>query len=116
MTISMNTIRIDQGNLYLDAAIYSLFFAGLETIALLQRENGFFILPVNGQASGGRLMKMRNSKGDRVITATDFLEQCGFDYDHEVFCNAKWDSNMSALFVESPTLLKQDSSITQQAI
>ena len=71
----MNKIRIDKGNLYLDAEIYSLYFAGHETIALLQRENGFFILPVHNQASGGRLMKLRNSKGDRVITATDFLEQ-----------------------------------------
>jgi hypothetical protein len=102
----MNTIRIDKGNLYLDAEIYSLYFAGHETIALLQSENGFLILPVHNQASGGRLMKLRNSKGDRVITATDFLEQCGVGYDHEVFCPAKWDSGMSALFVELPVLLK----------
>ena len=101
----MSTIRIEKGNLYLDVEIYSLFFAGYESIALLQKENGFFILPV-GQASGGRFMKMRNSKGDRVITATDFLEQCGVGYDHEVFCPAKWDSSMSALFVELPVFLK----------
>ncbi len=112
----MNKIRIDKGNLYLDAETYSLYFAGHETIALLQRENGFFILPVHNQASGGRLMKLRNSKGDRVITATDFLEQCSIGYDHEVLCSAKWDSNLSALFIELPTVLKQETNSTEQAI
>lgn len=112
----MNKIRIDKGNLYLDAEIYSLYFAGHETIALLQRENGFCILPVHSQASGGRLMKLRNSKGDRVITATDFLEQCSVGYDQEVLCSAKWDSNLSALFVELPAVVKEESNITEQAI
>ncbi len=111
----MSTICIDKGNLYLDAEIYSSFFAGLETIALLQNEHGFFILPVNNQASGGRLMKVRNKKGDRVVTATDFLEKCGVCYDSMLCVPVSWDSNLSALFVELRPVLKQEFDSTQQA-
>ncbi len=92
-------VRIDKGNLYFDANIYDLFFAGNESVALLQKEKGFLILPVHSQASGGRLVKMRNSSGDRVVTATDFLEQCGVDYNQVLVCPVSWDSQLSGLFV-----------------
>jgi len=95
-----NKVRIIQGNLYLDSFLYNSFFAGIESVALLPRLPGFFIMPVHSQASGGRLLKMRNAKGDRVVTATDFFQECGIDYQAEKVCAASWDSQVCALYIE----------------
>jgi hypothetical protein len=100
MTTDLQTVRIQNGNVYIDHDIYNKFFSGIETIALLPRKPGFFIMPVFSQASGGRLLKMRNMQGDRVVTATDFLQDCGIDYASETIAKATWDSSAAALFVD----------------
>jgi hypothetical protein len=100
MTADNQTVRIQNGNLYIDHVLYKRFFSGIETIALLPRKPGFFVMPVFSQASGGRLLKLRNSQGDRVVTATDFLQECGVDYATETFAPAVWDSAAAALFVD----------------
>ena len=94
------TVRILNGNLYMDTHLYNTFFAGIETVALLPRQPGFFIMPVHSQASGGRLLKVRNAKGDRVVTATDFFEDCGISYGHKIICATKWDSAAHGLLVD----------------
>ncbi|HEY9732522.1 MAG TPA: hypothetical protein V6C89_11460 [Drouetiella sp.] len=106
MSQMTETISIKNGNLYVDCHLYEKFFAGIETVALLKKEDGFLLMPVFNQASGGRLMKMRNTAGDRVVTATDFLQQ--FDLvQHDVRgFPASWDSAAAALFVDLSNPLK----------
>lgn len=94
------TVHILNGTLYMDSELYSTCFNGIESVALLPHNAGFFIMPVHSQASGGRLLKLRNAKGDRVVTATDFFEDCGITYDNERVCVAKWDSDTHALLVD----------------
>jgi hydrogenase maturation protease len=97
---SRQKIRIRGGNLYIDNELCKRFFTGIETIALLKRETGFLVMPVFNQASGGRLLKVRNSIGDRVVTATDFLQECGLTDEIERSYAANWDSGAAALFVD----------------
>ncbi len=94
------SVSIKNGNLYVDCRLYEKFFAGIETVALLRREEGFLVMPVFSQASGGRLMKMRNTAGDRVITATDFLQQFDLSQQETKRFLASWDSQCAALFVD----------------
>ncbi|HIA54798.1 MAG TPA: hypothetical protein EYN91_22390 [Candidatus Melainabacteria bacterium] len=94
------TISIKNGNLYIDHELYNKFFSGIETIALLKRDSGFLVMPVFSQASGGRLLKMRNAIGDRVVTATDFLQEFGLDEHDQKNFSATWDSGAAALFVD----------------
>ena len=96
---NQSSVRILHGNLYLDSELYNSFFAGIETVALLPKAPGFLIMPVHSQASGGRLLKVRNARGDRVVTATDFFQECGINYDHESVYSVHWDRELSALFV-----------------
>ena len=94
------TVLIKNGNLYVDHQLYKKFFSGIETIALLKRDTGFLVMPVFSQASGGRLLKMRNAIGDRVVTATDFLQEFNLDEHDEKNFSATWDSSAAALFVD----------------
>ncbi|MBS2007568.1 MAG: hypothetical protein JST01_11035 [Cyanobacteria bacterium SZAS TMP-1] len=93
-------VSIKNGNLYVGHELYQKFFAGIETIALLKRDTGFLVMPVFSQASGGRLLKMRNSAGDRVVTATDFLQDFNLDEQAEKNFAARWDGSAAALFVD----------------
>lgn len=96
----METISIKNGNLYVGRELYQKFFSGIETIALLKRDSGFLLMPVFSQASGGRLIKMRNTAGDRVVTATDFLQDFNLAEQDERVFPACWDSSSAALFVD----------------
>jgi len=105
-----NMVRIFNGSLYMDFELYNLFFSGIESVALLPETGGFFIMPVHNQASGGRLLKKRNSAGDRVITATDFFLDCGIAHGSEQNCRTRWDQKMTALFVGVNTDVPADPS------
>lgn len=94
------TISIKNGNLYVGRDLYKKFFSGIETIALLKRDTGFLVMPVFSQASGGRLLKMRNPAGDRVVTATDFLQEFNLAEQDERVFSAIWDSSAAALFID----------------
>jgi len=94
------TISLKNGNLYVRRDLYKKFFSGIETIALLKRDTGFLVMPVFSQASGGRLLKMRNPAGDRVVTATDFLQEFNLAEQDERVFSAIWDSSAAALFID----------------
>ena len=96
----VHKVAIRNGNLYVEHELYKKFFNGIETIALLKRDTGFLVMPVFSQASGGRLLKMRNAAGDRVVTATDFLQDFNLDEHAEKNFLATWDSSAAALFVD----------------
>jgi hypothetical protein len=76
------------------------YLPGIETIALLKSENGFLLMPLHSHASGGRLLKLRNTAGDRVVTATDFLHDCGLDEATDSSFEAVWKSDAAALYVD----------------
>ncbi len=98
--LKKQTVSIRNGNLYIDHEICQKFFPGIETIALLKREPGFLVMPVFSQSSGGRLLKLRNSRGDRVVTATDFLHDLGINHEQEQSFKATWESESAALVVD----------------
>lgn len=96
----LQMVTIKNGNLYVNHELYKKFFNGIETIALMKRDTGFLVMPLFSQAIGGRLFKMRNTIGDRVVTATDFLEEFNLDGHDERHFLAAWDAGASALFVD----------------
>jgi hydrogenase maturation protease len=98
--LKKQTVSVRNGNLYIGHEVCQKFFPGIETIALLKREPGFLVMPVFSQSSGGRLLKLRNSKGDRVVTATDFLHDLGINYEQEQSFKATWESESAALVVD----------------
>ena len=77
------TTPLKRGGLYISRAIYDRYFAGLQTVILLRRENDLLILPVRHPAGGGYLLKLRNGAGDRVVNAPDFFREHGVDDDVE---------------------------------
>jgi hypothetical protein len=99
MTNTMNSISIRNGNIYVDLALYEKFFAGSETVALLKHEPGFLVMPVFSHANGGRLLKKRNRQGDRVVVATDFLEQFGLNSPDDKKFEVFWNTEVHALMV-----------------
>ncbi len=98
--MTLQSISIRNGNVYVEHELYTRFFSGIETIALLKCDSGFLLMPVFSQASGGRLLKMRNALGDRVVTATDFLQEFGLSDGGQGNYAATWDSQAAALFVD----------------
>jgi len=98
--LTKQTVSIKNGNLYIGHELCQKFFPGIETVALLKKEQGFLVMPVFSQASGGRLLKLRNSIGDRVVTATDFLLDFDLNYEQEHDFKAIWESASAALFVD----------------
>ncbi|MER8465836.1 hypothetical protein [Mesorhizobium sp. M1396] len=101
MKIPPDCVQIRRGGLYLSVATYDRYFAGLDTVVLLRRENDLVILPVHHAASGGYLLKRLSAAGDRVVFAPDFFREHGLedDFDGE-FC-VGWDSAQAALVAKT---------------
>jgi hypothetical protein len=95
------TILVRDGSVYINSDLYRECFSGIETVALLRQGAGFLIVPVHTNASGGRLMKIRNARGDRVISAPDFCRDHGIDDIKERIYHAYWDEQVSALRVDT---------------
>ncbi|OSI61130.1 hypothetical protein BSZ21_32530 [Bradyrhizobium canariense] len=72
-------VRVARGALYLSRETYDRYFAGLEAVILLRRADDLWIMPVRHAAAGGYLLKLRNSRGDRVVHAPDFLREHAVD-------------------------------------
>ncbi|MFN8553123.1 MAG: hypothetical protein U0103_16745 [Candidatus Obscuribacterales bacterium] len=45
LEVIMEAISIKNGNLYVGRELYTKFFSGIETIALLKRDTGFLLMP-----------------------------------------------------------------------
>ena len=70
-------MTVKRGSLYLAREVYDRYFAGLEAVILLRRDDDLLILPVRHAASGGYLLKLRNGAGDRVVERAGFLSRAG---------------------------------------
>jgi len=96
-------IQIRRGNLYVDACVYTKYFAGLEGVVLLRRQDKLLILPVRHAAAGGLVLKVRNPQGDRVVHAQEFLREHGLDDQQEWTLPVQWDSRSAALVADWPS-------------
>lgn len=94
----MNQLRLKNGNIYLDRALYETYFSAIHSVVLLKQASLIQMLPVQ-QAGGGLLMKIKNAKGDRVVHATEFFQQHGIEIkmDKEFLLDAQWNTDMAAL-------------------
>lgn len=91
------TVVIHRGNIYVNATIYQRYFSGIESVAVLAREDDIALMPVRNPGGGGLLLKIRNAQGDRVIHARETLESAGVPEDKEIRATPKWDSESAAL-------------------
>jgi len=70
-------ISFRDGRLYVSRAACNSFFGDSGAVALVRRGGDLLVLPVRHAAAGGYILKIRNSAGDRVITAPDFFRAEG---------------------------------------
>jgi len=92
-------LRIARGRIYLDRDLYDRYFRGIESAVLLADGRDLLIMPVASVASGGYLMKLRNSRGDRVIDAADTLRDNGLEESREHTPAVRWSAREAALRV-----------------
>ena len=95
--MAIHSVSVARGALYLSHATYDRYFAGLEAVILLRRDNDLCIMPVRHAAAGGYLLKLRNSRGDRVVHAPDFLRENGVDENSALQLCVSWSTERGAL-------------------
>ena len=101
-------VRIARGSIYLDRELCDVYLPGVESITLMNRDGGAFLLPLYGSDSG-LLLKVRNARGDRVVHALQFLFQQGMDAETpEQLVPVRWDSKVAGLLLEGIGEGKQD--------
>lgn len=69
-----HSIRITNGNLYIDKNVYSTYFQNIESVVLLYKPPMVLMMPVQLAGNGGMLLKIRNARGDRVLSIIEFIE------------------------------------------
>ena len=90
-------ISIRRGSLFLKRGDCERHFGGLEAVILLRDQADLLILPVRHAAAGSYILKLRNSDGDRVVTAADFFRSNGIDDGENRELAAVWDESRAAL-------------------
>ncbi|NJO31797.1 MAG: hypothetical protein HC869_00330 [Rhodospirillales bacterium] len=96
------TVSIARGGVYISADTYAKYFNGVDAVALIIRDGQLHILPVRHMASGGALLKIRNSAGDRVVTAPDLFASHGLEEWAADNVAAAWSSDHVALTIPIP--------------
>jgi len=91
------SIMLKRGSLYLSRGVYERYFAELDAVILLRRDDDLCILPVRNTAGGGYLLKLKNMAGDRIINAMDFFREHGREDFAETVYKVFWDQDLSAL-------------------
>jgi hypothetical protein len=71
-------IELRDGRLHIDRGVYDELFDACVGVALIAREDGWWLLPLRGGA-GGLQIKIRNARGDRVIESQEFFRGQGLD-------------------------------------
>ena len=79
MSAAAENVTIGHGRVLLPQAVCARHLAGVEAVALLERDGRALLLPLAGPLAGGLLLKQRNLRGDRVVFAPEFLARCGLD-------------------------------------
>jgi hypothetical protein len=94
-------LSVKRGSLHVSRAVYDQYFAGVEAVILLARDDDLLVLPVRHAAGGGYLLKLRNSAGDRVVQAGDFFHAHGIGDDAELILPVAWDQAIAGLCAKS---------------
>ena len=95
-----HTISIGAARVLVPHLTYALYLGGVDSAALIERDGQVLLLPLRGPVAGGMLLKQRNLRGDRVMLATDFLAQIGFDaFAAEVEFEVRWVADAGALLI-----------------
>lgn len=90
----------DRAYLILPAEIAEKYFP-TDNLVALERGGNLWLLPVNNKASGGLLLKRRNSKGDRAVLLVEILaEEKLREKNKAGIYAAHWDSQAAALLVD----------------
>lgn len=97
MSSKPHSIRLANGNLYLDFSVYNTYFPNISSVILLDKAPHILIMPVQQQGAGGLLLKIRNAKGDRVVNVAEFFENLKVDIIEERTIIVQWNSDYSAL-------------------
>jgi hydrogenase maturation protease len=90
-------LRIEQGRLYLSRAAFERHFAGGGGVVLLRNADDLMILPVRQAQAGGYLAKIRNSAGDRVVSAPDFFRAQSVAEERRWAGHSAWSEEHAAL-------------------
>ncbi|MAW81408.1 MAG: hypothetical protein CMI63_14315 [Parvularcula sp.] len=97
-------LSIRRGSIYLSAEACDTYFRGLDAVIVLIRNDALHVLPVQQMTAGGHLLKMRNAKGDRVVSAPDvFLEYGLADWESDDLA-AHWSADHGALVCTLPKM------------
>ena len=96
------SIRLNRGKIYLDSPLFERYFSGHETVALIERDGKFVLLPVFSGAQGGLMIKLINARGDRVVDAVDFFRRFDLDLEKSLTCPVAWNSEMAGLVIDVP--------------
>jgi hydrogenase maturation protease len=100
-TSPQRRVRVARGSIYLDSELCAEFFAGAVSVAPLSTAGRALLVPLRGSSAGGLLLKVLNSRGDRVVHATEFLRTFGVDFDTpERTVPVRWCSQAAALILE----------------
>jgi hypothetical protein len=95
-------IRVARGSFYLDEALYDRWLHGVTAIAVRWEAGRVLLVPLRQPGSGGRLLKLRNARGDRVVHASEFLRELGVDDDRQYDAAASWDERLAAIVLSHP--------------
>ncbi len=90
-------ISFRDGRLYVSRATSESYFRGSSAVALLREGGDLLVLPVRHAAAGGYILKIRNSAGDRVVTAPDFFRTEGIAETVDWDGTARWSEERAAL-------------------
>lgn len=90
-------IRVEGGRLYLPGPAFERYFTGSGGVVLIRAGADLMVLPVRQAAAGGYLAKIRNSAGDRVVTAPDFFRAHGLAEEATWQGQAGWSDGQAAL-------------------
>lgn len=93
-------VILRRGSIYLSRETCDAWLGDSRAVALLLRDEKVLILPLVADSPGGLLLKIRNSRGDRVIDAQEFFREKGLLEDFAGYTlPLAWDPAMSALVI-----------------
>lgn len=100
-------ISFRDGRLYVSREAYDQYFADTGSVALLRQDGDLLVLPVRNAAAGGYILKIRNSTGDRVVTAPDFFRGEGIGETAPWDGRVDWSESHAALALRGFFRVKQ---------
>lgn len=99
------SIRVANGNLYIDRGVHDQYFSATASVALVRQEQQLSMFPLNKIENGGLLIKQRNAEGDRVIHAQAFFRDNELNDQEEQQLQAVWNIDQTVLVMNIERLV-----------